>query len=211
MEVYRNKNSPVFFWMDVEGEESSEEQNFLLLAQGDSDSTWKKSITDSLLARFLSERRIDVDENVNEFSVVLKAYQENGTRDYENQHYWRYTKIVFHTEQSEQTLQIVMYSPQTDNGVSRFHLHDIDEESHKLDVIDDIIEYSLNDDPAGPWHKQKKDAEFPHHTKRVKLKLHLPGDEEQYFALKMRAKDIRDAFPFKCDPQVGNDPPQPDI
>ena len=203
--------NPVFSWAEAEDEQSAEMLNLIVLAGKSSDSAGEKGIFDRLLHKFSSKRTIHIDENVNVFSLVLKAYQGDGTHPYDNRHYWQHTEIVFHTESSVQTLQIVMHSPQADNGVSRFHLHSINEESHRLDVIDEIVHYSLKDDAAGPWHPLKKDATFPAHTKRIKLKLHLPGDKEQYFALKMRAKDIRDAHPFNCDPQVGNDPPRPDI
>ena len=203
--------NPVFFWMESEGEQSAEMVNLLVLADKSSDSAGEKGIFDRLLHKFSSKRTIHINENVNNFSLVLKAYQSDGTHPYDNRHYWQHTDIVFHTRSSVQTLQIVMHSPQVDNGVSRFHLHNINEESHRLDVIDEIVHYSLKDDAAGPWHPLKKDATFPAHTKRINLKLHLPGDKEQYFALKMRAKDIRDAHPFNCDPQVGNDPPRPDL
>ncbi len=202
---------PVFSWIEAEYEQSAETQNLIVMAGKASDSAGEKGIFDRLLHKFSNKRTIHIDDYVNDFSLVLKAYQADGTHPYDNRHYWQHTDIVFHTNSSVQTLQIVMHSPQTDNGVSRFHLHDINEESHKLNVIDAIVHYSLKDDAAGPWHPLKKDATFPAHTKRIKLKLHLPGNEEQYFALKMRAKDIRDAHPFNCDPQVGNDPPGPDI
>jgi hypothetical protein len=162
-------------------------------------------------------RKATLHKHVNHCPVKLEITYVPGTIAARYRYWWELVDILYRTLSSEQTLELVMDSKQArGDGTPRFYFEKLkqspDHDMRYIHAVEckTIVDPSLEDDPNAQWISVSKEKKFPVNTRRVRLTLRLPTDSPSAFDLKV---DVRDAEggTIGCDPQVGNDPPQPDI
>lgn len=111
----------------------------------------------------------------------------------------------FKTNKKKQTLFVEIDSPETIGTPPRprFHLHRI--EYTRPDLVEGV-EHSLLGYASPSWSPHTLGQPMPRHTRTLKLKLKIDGEDELY--VKVIAFDLKSGEEVPCDPLVGNDPPK---
>lgn len=163
------------------------------------------------------KRVMTVYEEMNCCTVRLQMKYEPGTQAGKYKYWWQYLEIHFQTSSNMQYLEIAMDSTHETNKEPRFHFKELQQENHDMQFIDRVHykvfkDAQILDDRNVDWQLGDKHKEFPIHARRLRLTLKFPGRKpDTSFKLKLVVQDSEDGRRIPCDPQVGNDPPQPDI